>query len=74
MKWPLELLALRVLEVFDEDVRARKDLGLVPVLPAYEVRRRSVLAEYLQDLAVALPFALVVSPDDQTITWACAQC
>ena len=36
---PFALSLLRVPEVLNEDVRARKDLGLVPVIPAYEVGR-----------------------------------
>jgi hypothetical protein len=59
--------------VFNEDVRARKDLGLVTIIPAYVVGRRSIVAKHLQDLAVTLPLPLVVSPDHQTVAWACAQ-
>lgn len=59
--------------MLNEDVRARKDLGLMTVLPAYEVGRRFMLAEHLEDLAVTLLLALMVSPDYEAITWACVQ-
>ena len=70
---PFALSLLRVPEVLNEDVRTRKDLGLVPVIPAYEVGGRSMVAEHLHDLAVTLRLPLVVSPDHQAITRACVQ-
>jgi hypothetical protein len=33
-----------------------------------------MLAEHLEDLAVPLRFPLVVSANDQAITWVCVQC
>jgi hypothetical protein len=67
------LFLRRISEMLNEDVRARKDLGFVTVLPAHEVWRRSILAQHLQDLAVTLLLPLVVPPHDQAIPGACAQ-
>lgn len=59
--------------MLNRDIWAWEDLGLMAVLPANEVWRRSILAEHLENLSVTLWLSLVMSPDYEAITWACAQ-
>ena len=66
------LLPVGTLDVPNRDVRAGKDLGLVAVLPAHQVRRRSPLAEHLQDLPLSLRRTLAAAQDNYAIPSACA--
>lgn len=66
-------LRISVLEMLDEDVRSRKDLGFAAVLPSDEIGRRPVLAEHLDHLGIALRLPLAMPADDQAIAGLCSQ-
>jgi hypothetical protein len=55
--------------VLDEDVRTREDLGFVPVFPAHQIGRRSVLAKHFENLGVALRLSLTMTADHKAIPW-----
>jgi hypothetical protein len=57
-----------VLEVLDVCVGARIEAADVPVaLPPHDERRAAVIAEYLEDLAVAAELPDLVAADDEPI-------
>ena len=45
-----------------------EDLGLVAVFPAHQIGRRTILAEHLENLGIALWLSLAMASNDQAIT------
>lgn len=56
--------------MFDGDIRSREKLGLVAVFPSDTEGGRSVLAEDLQNLSVAIGLAQVMPFDHEAIAGA----
>ncbi len=76
MGWEASNLAfnvLLVLKVLHRSVGAGKQLGYMAILPAHDVGRRAVVTSDLEDLAISVRFAHVMSLDYQAITWTCLE-
>jgi hypothetical protein len=63
------MISLRV-ELLNKGVgTGEQQCGVAAVPPANEVRRAAVGATYLEDLAIAVGFALVMTLDDDSVPW-----
>ena len=62
-----------MLEVLDVCVGPRENLGRMAVLPAHSIRRSAILAEDVNDLAVAVRLSEVVAANDEPIARICPQ-
>ena len=57
-----------MLEVLHVCVGPREDLGYVAVIPLHPIWGAAVLAQHLEDLAIAIRLPLMVAANDEAVT------